>query len=352
MSERVKILLTIPNFKTAGSQYVLQNLYRQINREIFDLYVGIENLPEYFPEEIPASQRIFFKRSGKKISDIRTLRNILRKNRIDLVHSWDHKSDFTEAVACRLANVKYLYTKKNNAWSKRWKLKSFLSDHIAYDNPEMKNRFFNSFLFRGKITFIPHGVDPDIFVPSLTLRSGKIPFNLCCVGNIVPNKNQLFLVESLLRLPEYIQLHLAGRADAKYLENLKKFVQEKALEKRVHFHSFIGNNSLPEFFKDKDVFVLASYNEGLPVSVLEAMACGLPVISSCSGGGTAFILKDGKGGYLFGDREDFLQQVLKLRQEEVYEEKSRQAVENVRQNFKLKDEIRSYEVLYKKLIKK
>lgn len=348
MPERIKLLLTIPNFKTAGSQYVLLNIYKGINRKIFEPYIMVESWPEFFPEEIPESKRIFFEKTGKKPKDINTLWQILRRNQIDLVHSWDHKSDYTEAVACRLANVKYLFTKKNNAWSNPWRLKSFLSHHIAYDNPEMKNRFFNSFLFRGKITFIAHGVDPDIFVPSL--RSGKNPFNLCCVGNIVPNKNQLFLVENLLYLPQEVHLHLAGRADAEYLENLKKFVQEKGLEKRVHFHSFMENKSLPEFFQDKDVFVLASHNEGLPVSVLEAMACGLPLVSSDSGGGTAFILNEGKGGYLFENREDFLRQVMELRQQEVYQEKSHQAVENVRQNFQLKAEIQAYKSLYKKLL--
>lgn len=344
------MLLTIPNFKTSGSQYVLLNIFRGVNKTVFDPYICIESWPQSFPEEIPVARRIFFHKTGQKHQDIISLRKILRKKQIELVHSWDYKSDSTEAIACRLSNVKYLFTKKNNAWSKPWRLKSFLAHHIAYDNPEMKKRFFGSFPFKKKITFIPHGVDTNIFFPSPTIR--KTGFNLCCVGNIVPNKNQLFLVESLLHLPKYIQLHLAGRGEEDYLEKIKTFIKANNLEKRVFFHSFIENKCLPEFFQGQDVFVLASFNEGLPVSVLEAMACGLPVVSSVSGGGTDFILKEGKGGYLFEDREAFLQQVMELTQQEVYKRKSRKAVENVIQNFQLKDEIRAYEDLYKNLIKR
>src|SRR5690554_2072772 len=179
---KIKILYAIPNFKTAGSQYVLLSLFRNIDRDIFEPYICIEKFPETVPADVLENQLILFEWSGKKARDVMRFRAVLRANKIDVLHSWDYKSNYLEALACRMAGVKYLYTKKNNAWSKRWKLKSLLSNHIAYDNPEMKARFFASREFKKKISFIPHGVDVDVFKSLEKIRSKT--FNIACIGNI------------------------------------------------------------------------------------------------------------------------------------------------------------------------
>lgn len=56
------------------------------------------------------------------------------------------------------------------------------------------------------------------------------------------------------------------------------------------FHGFVENRNVTKVLNNMDVFVLASLHEGLPVSLLEAMACGLPALSSDSGGGARYIL--------------------------------------------------------------
>ena len=148
MNKRIKILYTIPNFKTAGSQYVLLSLFRNIDKTIFDPYICIENHPDAVPNDILVSHIIVFKWTGNKTNDVLKFRRILKKAKIDIVHSWDYKSNYLEALTYKVAGVNYLYTKKNNTWSKRWLFKSLLSQHIAYDNPEMKKRFFDSIFLR------------------------------------------------------------------------------------------------------------------------------------------------------------------------------------------------------------
>lgn len=187
MNKRIKILYTIPNFKTAGSQYVLLSLLRNIDKTVFDAYICIEKFPETVPADVLEKQLILFKWTSNKTHDNWKLGKTLKEIKIDILHSWDYKSNYLEALACRMAGVKYLYTKRNNAWSKRWRLKSFLSHHIAYDNPAIKSRFFNSFLLKNKIFFIPYGVDTSIFKP--LEQSSHNNFNIVCIGNIEPNKN-------------------------------------------------------------------------------------------------------------------------------------------------------------------
>ncbi len=288
MAKRIKILYTIPNFKTAGSQYVLLSLFRNIDKTVFDPYICIEKFPEAVPPEILVEQVFCFEWTGNKINDIRKFGKTLNEFGIDIVHSWDYKSNYFEALACRMAGVYYLYTKKNNAWSKRWQLKSFFSHHISYDNPEMKTRFFDSFLLRNKITFIPHGVDTSVFKPLEQL--GRKTFNIACIGNIGANKNQLFIIKALKNLPAAIHLYLYGNEDKAYREEIESYIFSNSLSDRVHFKGYVANKDIPEIFRNIDLFVLASLQEGLPVSVLEAMACGVPVLSSDSGGGARYLL--------------------------------------------------------------
>ena len=101
------------------------------------------------------------------------------------------------------------------------------------------------------------------------------------------------------------------------------------------------------------MFVLASFQEGLPVSILEAMACGVPVLSSDSGGGAKFLLKNG-GGYLFEiDDPETLVELLKslYNNPKKNETISKEGRKKVEESFSLVSEIAAYENIYKLLVK-
>ena len=351
MSKKVRILYTIPNFKTAGSQYVVRSLLKGMDKSDFEVYIGVEKFPETIPPLVSKEHQISFSRTGHLWKDAVSFSRVLKKNKIDLVHSWDYKSEFVESIGCKLAFVRYLYTKKNDAWSKRWFLKSFLATHIAYDNPDMKRRFFSHGLLRNKITFIPHGVDTTLFKPSDEKKSHSKVFNICTIGNIGANKNQLFLIEVLQTLPEHVHLIIYGKAHALYLEQLKNEIKKKALESRVHIHGFVSNTVLPNILQKQDLFVLASKREGLPVSVLEALACGVPVLCSDSGGGSRYIFGNLADEHIFevNNQQEFIA-LLKpfLENSSYYSKKRLQAIDLAKQ-FDVQKEVSSYSNLYKSL---
>lgn len=348
---KIRILYTIPNFRTAGSQYVLLSLFNKIDKTVFDPFVCVEKFPEAIPDVVPPNRRLLFDFGGNKRKAVFGFRSILKENNIALVHSWDYKSNYLEPLACRLAGVKYVYTKKNNAWSKRWKLKSVLAHHIAYDNPEMENRFFDSFLFQKKISFIPHGVDTELFKPRE--KNACETFNICSIGNIGANKNQLFIIEALCKLPKNVVLHLYGNEEVAYRKLLDEAIQKHSLNKCVFFHGFIGNREIPEVFRNMDLFVLASIHEGMPVSILEALACGVPVLSSDSGGGARYIL-DSEFIFSLDKTENLVEKILKIYKMEETEKVALAAkgIENVQKNHSLVNEVTAYEKLYKKMILK
>jgi len=342
-------LFTIPNFKTAGSQYVLLSLFKNIDKTVFDPYVCIEKFPEIVPRDISEEKCLLFSWTGNILQDISGFRRLLKEHTIDVLHSWDYKSNFIEALSSRMAGVPYLYTKKNNAWSRRWKLKSLLSSYIAYDNPEMKSRFFNSYFIRNKISFIPHGVAMDIFKPFKKVP--KQNFNIGCIGNIGENKNQLFVIKALKKLPAQITLHLYGNEDEQYRALLDAYIHSNGLENRVCFHGFIENNNLPSIFSTLDLFVLASLQEGLPVSILEAMACGIPVLSSDSGGGARYLLED-ENIFSLEKPGQLQEKILKIYHLEAIERiaLSKKRIKNIEDSHTLEKEVEAYEQLYLKIL--
>lgn len=351
MYKKIRVLFTIPNFKTAGSQYVLLSIINKLDKDLFEIFVGVETRLELIPDSIPVKNRVQILLTGNTLKDAYRFSKTLRKKKIQLVHSWDYKSQFVEAIACRLAWVPYIYTKKNDAWSKRWFLKSLLSRGIAYNNPDMEQRFFNHFLLRHKVRFIPHGIDTNHFKPTANKKENREVFNLCCIGNMGENKNQLFLVNALKSLPQNVHLNLYGHGDKTYLRGLKTLIHQEQLEERVHIHNFIKNLEVPGILQKQHVFVLASKKEGLPVCVIEALACGVPVLCSDSGGGSRYIFKDGLGGAIFdlNNMQQFIAQINLFYTDTNYLLLKRREAIALSKQFDLNKEVKSYETLYQQL---
>lgn len=351
MAIKKRILFTIPNFDTAGSQYVVSSIINKLDSNLFEIFIVVENKLELIPDIVPNENKVCINYSGNFIKDVLRFSKLLRRLNIDLVHSWDYKSKFVEPFSCRLLSVSYLYTKKNAAWSKRWFLKSLLANSIAYDHPEMKSLFFSHFFFRDKVKFIPHGVDLEKFYPFEIQNRSQDVFKLCCIGNIDENKNQLFILEQLKDLPKSIHLYLYGKAEPEYLIKIKNFIKNESLQGRVHLKDFVANDKLPQLLSNFDLFVLVSKREGLPVSILEALACGVPVICSDSGGGTRYIFKEENGGVVFdlNQPQQFGELILKFFENKTYFYQKKKEAITTAKKFDILNEVKVYEFVYQRL---
>jgi len=137
------------------------------------------------------------------------------------------------------------------------------------------------------------------------LRKKLTPFNendkvLCIIANIIPNKNQLFALEVLNKLPNEYKIVIAGplkEENKNYLNKVKKYIKENRLSDRV----FIKTKFIPDienYMKLSDVFLFPSHSEGLGTPVLEAQACGTPVVSNLIFNITDLMIKKGKGGFV------------------------------------------------------
>ena len=178
-------------------------------------------------------------------------------------------------------------------------------DFLHYPTQYLKNLLENSGIRAKKWYHVPWGVDTDLFHPAESLPQGKLLY----VGQVSHHKGVHLAVEAVgllkQRSPE-LSLHLtiAGRcATESYVRELLDLVAKYHLEDDVSFLGFVDRKGLPGLYRQHSVLLFPSvWEEPMGISILEAMACGLVVISSGTGG-SAELFVDGESGLVFKSEE-------------------------------------------------
>jgi glycosyltransferase involved in cell wall biosynthesis len=148
------------------------------------------------------------------------------------------------------------------------------------------------------LALIPNGVDLDAFPPGDPIPD-KGPLRLLCVARLIERKGQHHLIEAVGHLRDShidVTLDLLGTGDDE--ATLKAQVREMGLEQLVRFVGYVPRKDIAAHYAAAHVFVLPSYNEGMSVATLEAMAAGLPVVITRTGG-TAELIEEGINGFSF-----------------------------------------------------
>jgi glycosyltransferase involved in cell wall biosynthesis len=151
-----------------------------------------------------------------------------------------------------------------------------------------------------KLVVTGHGIDTEIFKPKdnqhtrlneiLDTKGVGDKFNIVSVGRISPVKNYEILIDAIKILSQdnaNTGLKIIGGPGTKdqkvYLEQLKKKVQDSGLSEVVEFVGEVTNKETVKYLQNADVFVNLSHTGSLDKAVLEAMACGLPVVTTNEG---------------------------------------------------------------------
>ena len=211
----------------------------------------------------------------------------------DIIHSFHYSADYSEALAARMAGIKWVYTKKNMNWgggsANAWKLRTWLASGIAAQNTDMIKDFFPG---NPKVKLIPRGVNIQEFafdptLPDVRLQYG-IPSNqkiIISVANLVPVKGIEVLLEAFRNLlPQYPDwtLMIAGEDQNEYGHSLKETCRNWGIQDKVVFTGKVSD--VKKHLQLAEIFVLPTLNqgrkEGSPVSLLEAMSNGRCVLGS------------------------------------------------------------------------
>ncbi|WP_375089628.1 glycosyltransferase family 4 protein [Peribacillus sp. RS7] len=176
--------------------------------------------------------------------------------------------------------------------------------------------------------------------------------NILFMGRLGKRKgvyDLLQAIEEIIISYPFVKLYLCGDGE---INKVKEIIEKKNLSNNVFIPGWINNEEKIKYIQKSDIYILPSYNEGLPISILEAMAGSLPIISTKIGG-IPEAVSQGENGYLFtpGNIKDMKMYLIKLIEDKPLRERlGKESLEICRNNFDIqiinKNIIKIYSLLY------
>ncbi|MBM4413366.1 MAG: glycosyltransferase family 4 protein [Chloroflexi bacterium] len=141
--------------------------------------------------------------------------------------------------------------------------------------------------YPGPISIIPQtGVDETHFVPRPDAHIARTPFTIGYVGRLVPEKGIDDAISALAQLPTHVRMHIVGAGQ--YESALRQHATTLGVDARIIWQKPVSSHEMPGVMQQFDALVLPSrttsnWKEQFGRVLIEAMACGVPVIGSSSG---------------------------------------------------------------------
>ncbi|MNJ97047.1 putative poly(glycerol-phosphate) alpha-glucosyltransferase [compost metagenome] len=150
------------------------------------------------------------------------------------------------------------------------------------------------------------------------------------------------------RCPDW-KLDIYGQGPLK--EAMQAQIHELGLEQQISLHAPVKN--IMDFYMQSSLVLMSSRYEGLPMTLLEAQACGLPMISYACKCGPRDIIKPGKNGFLIaeGDQEDFADKACRLMENQQRRQQMGQVAWEMAENFDEERIMRQWILLFERLMK-
>lgn len=266
---------------------------------------------QYYAEEHGVHPRIVpeLGRSINPLRDIVTiwkLYRLIRQYKPDVVHTHTAKAGFTGRVAAWLARVPvivhtfhghvfhgYFSAPKTQFFLWIERLTARMSDAVITLTEGLRAELAETYHItrRGRITVLPLGLDLEVFTK--TPRKGG-QFRQQCdippdapligiVGRLTPIKNHALFVQAAAKVCQQLPgSRFAIVGDGEIREEIEAQVDALGLRDAVIFTGW--QRDVAPIYSDMDVFVICSINEGTPVTAIEALAAGCPVIATAVGG--------------------------------------------------------------------
>lgn len=328
-----RVLHLVTSFEAGGTERQFVELVKRLDRERFDVRVAALRVEGPFYEEIASAfpsvpefrLTSFYNRTTVK--QLRRLRDVLQRERIDILHTHGFYDSLFGAMAGRLARIRVIAGQRHLKLSDRrvheWGTRAIhrFAHRIVVNSEAIRQSILaRNRSHAGKIVVIRNGLyipnsetGPDIDIGMNSLSSAKIkrqssvemhrelgltaPVKLIgMVARLAAVKGHRYFLEAAARVArEDEKVHFVLVGDGPLRSEIENQAVQLGLGDRVHF---LGDRKdARRLVNAFDIAVLSSLSEGLPNTVMEAMSVGVPVIATAVGG-TTELIDDGVTGYL------------------------------------------------------
>ena len=317
----MKILQVVPYFCFGGAETMCENLTYALKKRghtvaVVSLYAERTEISRRM-EAAGVKIRYLDKKLGLDVSMVPKLAEVFREERPDIVHTHLDVIKYVVAAA-RLSGVRRcIHTVHNVAQEEaqglarrinRFYYRRGWSEPVAL-SPEVQRTVAEVYGLE-RIPVIFNGVDFSRCVPKENYSLGDT-VTLVHIGRFDDQKNHAGLLQAfsgLLRIYPNCRLNLLG--DGQLRKPMEDYARELGIDYAVRF---LGNQAdVHPYLHDADIFLLPSKFEGMPMTIIEAMGTGLPIVASRVGG-VPDMLRDGESGLLVScDPEDVCAACAKL----------------------------------------
>lgn len=368
MKKRSNILIVSSSLGVGGAETVIANLCRQINRELFNVTIchlkergaiGQHLIDEGYAVIGIKNSKIF---RANYLSCLK-LRKIIKKYEINLVHSHNTYS-LADASLCKIMcqGIKFIHTFHYGNYPNYDKKYMFIerltwrvTDRLVAVGYEQKKSIKKAYKIPDKsIETIWNGIEIKKCKMQDNLRNyfsdGKVVIG--SISTFIEQKGLPHLMEVAAKMKERrnnIVFIVVG--DGPLRSEIQAYSKSLSLDEIVIFTGRI-DNAASKVLPYIDIFIQTSLWEAMSIVILEAMACGKPVVAT-SVGDNKLIINEGETGYLVepGDVDSMVSAIdLLVEQRELRMRMGNNALEKYNTNFSAKVMARRYENLYMKIL--
>jgi glycosyltransferase involved in cell wall biosynthesis len=199
-----------------------------------------------------------------------------------------------------------------------------------------------------KVEVILNGINFEKFY-NCKKSKNKEYINILMVGILNDNKGQYEALEILKYLDKKFRLIIVG--DGEDREKIEKYIQNNNLKNRVILTGKINN--VIDYYSQADILLFMSKNEGLPLTILEAMACGIPVLTTNVGGIGEIIKNNVNGIFINRNNKKEIADIIKkvIENDELKLTLIRNAYNLVRNDLNLKNHVEQFKSLIERCYK-